>query len=407
MSIYTDSNNNINRYFLEIEKYLPQLRNNPYISELEEDIINQKKKKLYNCISKQYHTYIESLYKSTVHIIFEKIYSQDNFSLLEKLFSDIEHKKITSINHYITTYINKHTYIPAIHNTLKSTDIRISTMTICCFLDKLIDLKQLYTQYIPPYNININNFNTHCHKLHMFDIIGCKYSTLPNKGYFKKNSNRSFYNSASLNIFIHKDKQINFKIFKNGKIQITGIPKPEIAKKCIDAFIKYIYKQNIIDSMIQYNNFRTVLINSDYFCGIQINRENLFKIMTQKLNLIVSYESENYPGVKFAYFYNTNNIGTPHDGKCVCETKCKGKGKSSLLENMCKRITISIFQSGKIIITGANSEQQIHHAYNCINKIIKDHYHFVIKHNNIEVKTYKIKISAITNYDDYAKLTAV
>ena len=36
MSIYTDSNNNINRYFLEIEKYLPQLRNNPYISELEE-----------------------------------------------------------------------------------------------------------------------------------------------------------------------------------------------------------------------------------------------------------------------------------------------------------------------------------------------------------------------------------
>lgn len=44
MSIYTDSNNNINRYFLEIEKYLPQLRNNPYISELEEDIINQKKK---------------------------------------------------------------------------------------------------------------------------------------------------------------------------------------------------------------------------------------------------------------------------------------------------------------------------------------------------------------------------
>ena len=44
MSIYTDSNNNINRYFLEIEKYIPQLQNNPYISELEEDIITQKKR---------------------------------------------------------------------------------------------------------------------------------------------------------------------------------------------------------------------------------------------------------------------------------------------------------------------------------------------------------------------------
>ena len=407
MSIYTDSNNNINRYFLEIEKYLPQLQNNPYISELEEDIITQKKKKLYNCIPEKYHRYIESLYKSTVKIIFEKIYIQDNFSILENIFLDIKNKKINNINHYITNYLNQNNFISTRKNTSKSTEIQISTMTICCYLDELIDLQLLYTQYTAPYNINIQNFNTHCSKLNMFDIIGCKYSTFPNKGYFKKNSNSSFYNSASLNIFIHKDKQINFKIFKNGKIQITGIPKQDIAKKCIDAFITYIYKQKLINSMIHYNNFRTVLINSDYFCGIQINRDNLFKIMTQKLNLIVSYESENYPGVKFAYFYNTKNIGTQHDGKCVCETKCKGKGKSSLLENMCKRITIAIFQSGKIIITGANSLEQIHHAYNCINKIIEDHYHFVIKHNNIEVKTYKIKISAITNYDDYAKLTAV
>jgi TATA-box binding protein (TBP) (component of TFIID and TFIIIB) len=207
-----------------------------------------------------------------------------------------------------------------------------------------------------------------------------------------------------LNIFISKDKQINFKIFKNGKIQITGVPEETVAKECIHAFIQYIYEQKLIDSILQYNNFRTVLINSDYFCGIQINRDNLFKIMTKKLNLTVSYESENYPGVKVAYFYNKKYVHTCHEGTCACTKRCIGKGKSALLEKNCKRITVAIFQSGKIIITGANSLEQIHCAYQFINKIIQDHYYFVVKKNNIEIKTYKIKISSIKNYKDYETL---
>ena len=129
--------------------------------------------------------------------------------------------------------------------------------------------------------------------------------------------------------------------------------------------------------------------------------------MTKKLNLTVSYESENYPGVKLGYFYNKKNTKTNHEGRCVCKTKCKGKGKSIDLEHTCKRITISTFQSGKIIITGANSLEQIRCAYDFINKIIQDHYIFVIKKKNIDIKTYKIKLSSITNYDEYAKLLKV
>ena len=252
-------------------------------------------------------------------------------------------------------------------------------MTVCCYLDKIIDLQLLYTQFSAPFDLNVKNYNTLFHKLQKYDFIGCKYSKCVNKGYFKKNSNSSFYNSASLNIFINKDKQINFKIFKNGKIQITGVPEENVGKECIEHFIKYIYKQKIIKSIIHYNNFRTVLINSDYFCGIEINRDNLFKIMTKKYNLTVSYESESYPGVKLGYFYNKKYLNTSHEGNCVCKTKCKGKGKSIHLEHTCKRITISTFQSGKIIITGANSLEQIRCAYDFINKIIQDHYIFVIK----------------------------
>ena len=42
MSIYIDQHNTINRYYLEIEKYLPQLTYNPYIDEIKDDIYNKK-----------------------------------------------------------------------------------------------------------------------------------------------------------------------------------------------------------------------------------------------------------------------------------------------------------------------------------------------------------------------------
>ena len=39
-----------------------------------------------------------------------------------------------------------------------------------------------------------------------------------------------------------------------------------------------------------------------------------------------------------------------------------------------KRVTIAVFQSGKIIITGADKIKQTKNAYNCINNIIHTNY---------------------------------
>lgn len=406
MSLYYDSNNTINRYFLEIEKYLPQLTYNPYLQELKDDIHINKKKQLLLHMNSKFHSYINELSRITIYNIFKQLYDIHNLNILQQMFDHIQKNKIKNINNYINKYINTYTQNNIENPILNPTSIRISTMTICCYLDQLIDLNELYTVFTPPYDINVNNYDKIVPKLKAYDIIGCKYDDAPNKGYFKKNNNKNFYNSASLNIYIRKDKQINFKIFKNGKIQITGIPKQEVAKQCIDAFIQYLYKRKIISTIIKYNNFRTVLINSDYCCGIEINRENLFKILTKQFNLTVSYESENYPGVKLAYFYNTNNTKSEHEGTCVCSIKCRGKGQSSDITK-CKRITIAIFQSGKIIITGANSLEQIQHAYTFINSIIQKYYYLIIKKAHIKIKTYKIKLHTITNYSEYLKMAVL
>jgi TATA-box binding protein (TBP) (component of TFIID and TFIIIB) len=39
----------------------------------------------------------------------------------------------------------------------------------------------------------------------------------------------------------------------------------------------------------------------------------------------------------------------------------------------CKKVTVSIFESGKILITGATNFEQINEAYDYICKVLKEH----------------------------------
>ena len=60
-------------------------------------------------------------------------------------------------------------------------------------------------------------------------------------------------------------------------------------------------------------------------------------------------------------------------GVCYCTQKCKGKGLGGG-NGGCKIVTVCAFQSGKIIITGGNSFEQVTWMYNYINTLMKDNY---------------------------------
>ena len=94
----------------------------------------------------------------------------------------------------------------------------------------------------------------------------------------------------------------------------------------------------------------------------------------------------------FPFFWNeTKKI---QDGCCNCPVKCSGKKKKSKNDKhiYCKKITISIFKSGSVIITGGYLKEQIDDAYKFINNLFSQHYHDIIKlsildfidENNIE-----------------------
>jgi TATA-box binding protein (TBP) (component of TFIID and TFIIIB) len=192
----------------------------------------------------------------------------------------------------------------------------------------------------------------------------------------KYNIKNNFNNEESLNT-------LNIKVFKNGKIQMTGVKSEDIGKKAIDSIIGLIKEyqgkitesdKKIVDNLecLENRDFCIHLINSDFKVNMELRRDLLANLLMEKYACTCSYEPCIYPGVKIQYFMNKNNRDLPleEQGRCMCEPSCNGKG-DGFTTSSCKKITISIFQSGCILITGVTLIDHIKVGYEYISKIIK------------------------------------
>jgi len=156
-------------------------------------------------------------------------------------------------------------------------------------------------------------------------------------------------------------------------------------------------------NLCKVKNYKIVLINSDYYLGFEIKRNVLHDLLVNKYNIFSSYEPCIYPGVNSKYYFNTEYLDKPYIGKCYCDIYCDGKGNSNGNGN-CKKITVAIFQSGSIIITGARDMEQIKNAHNFINRVINDNYNSIKKDDvtflNVseKKKIIKLKKDSIINY---------
>jgi TATA-box binding protein (TBP) (component of TFIID and TFIIIB) len=266
--------------------------------------------------------------------------------------------------------------------------IRISTMTVLCNLGVIINLDTFYKHIQTYHNVEKN-----------YKIVSLEYMENPAKGVPKQKKKKqsqanakllkkrkSFYNQAT--VIMDYIKTINLKLFRNGSIHITGIIDVEQGKRAVEFLcdeIREIYK---IDNTITNGdinelglaNWDVVMINSDFCCNFKIRREKLYEILDSRYNLVVNYESDNYPGVKTSFYWNVRDPSKSGVCKCKIGKTCSGKGRGTLAEgDTCRKITISIFQSGKIIITGARDKKQIDDAYDFITNIFREYFHSVAR----------------------------
>ena len=176
-------------------------------------------------------------------------------------------------------------------------------------------------------------------------------------------------------------KEVNIKLFKNGGIQMTGIPSDTFAQETLAWLAKELtlFSQPVLDGEAKPNKYNIQLINSDYHINGSINREKLHEVLINQYNLFSSFESTIYQGCDTKYFYNEAAPPGSTEGVCPCgETICVGNGDGRTL-GQCKEITISPFHTGSIIITGARRYEQIDKAYVFINKILTAHAKDIIK----------------------------
>jgi TATA-box binding protein (TBP) (component of TFIID and TFIIIB) len=203
----------------------------------------------------------------------------------------------------------------------------------------------------------------------------------------KKKDNDNFYNSCSIIVKGDlKTKCVNIKLFNNGKITLTGA-KAEIdgynstcvllneMKKEPEIFLD-IENQNDIDNL-KIDNYKITMINSDFNTNFKIDLLKLLSILNNnEKDLFTKFNPEKYRGLIIGYYWNLNK--PEQDGKCLCKLKCNGKGNGNG-DGECKKITISVFKSGSVIITGGRLVKQIEDAYSTINDIFKENYHEINK----------------------------
>ena len=237
---------------------------------------------------------------------------------------------------------------------------RISTITVTGSINTHVLLQSMYNVLSTntPKEISYLEFGKNKHDLQ---------STGTNVKYTKKKmrktqSNR--FDNQLTNVMMLNDKKYNIKLFKNGNVQMTGVKSVDGGNQAIERLIEIIKNEYIRDESIVLDiskmenlNYRVRLINSDFKVNFQIRLDYLYKIITQEYKINCSYEPCIYPGAKIEYYY-------PNNGFCKCTTFCTGKSE------ICKKITIAVFQSGCIIITGANKIEHIEIAYKFICDIL-------------------------------------
>ncbi len=188
-----------------------------------------------------------------------------------------------------------------------------------------------------------------------------------------------FYNQLTIHVYnsTKENRLINVKIFNNGRVQMTGINNEFQGDDCIktlcEEFNRLKEKEKSFDSdedIQSIEDLETVLINSDFDIGFPIDRESLHRLIIDS-GYYSSYEPCNYPGVNIKYYRNPlrQNFGI-----CDCEKPCNGKGK----DNTCKRITVAVFKSGKIIITGGRDKSDISVAHKFIKEFIHENKEYIL-----------------------------
>jgi TATA-box binding protein (TBP) (component of TFIID and TFIIIB) len=267
-----------------------------------------------------------------------------------------------------------------------ATPYKISTITATARLNSCLDLDQLFDLLEIANNVLYIEYGSR--KLE----TRSKGEASKQRMKYKNTVPKKLFNNQMTVVFQmdhdgYGSIKTNCKIFKNGHVQMTGLKFVEQGLMVIKKLIPEIGKANdaadnkiFLDEIneLSFSGYMIRLINCDFRVGFKLRRDVLHKLVSSSgdYKVFSSFEPCIYPGCKIQYWYNTES--DTRDGCCYCVNKCNGKGCGSG-DGECKKITVAVFQSGCVIITGGQSHAQIDETYKFISKCLRDNYETIKK----------------------------
>jgi TATA-box binding protein (TBP) (component of TFIID and TFIIIB) len=220
------------------------------------------------------------------------------------------------------------------------TNISVSTMTVCFNFNNEINLKVLNESF--PKGVDVSY------------KPGSKKSKVP-----KKKGTDSFYNSFDIKLTI-LDREtglfsnVSIFIFPNGKVKAAGAKNLNTINLLIEELIELIkfIPESVIDpDTLAAENIKIQMICSDFKIkpikddpdGWCLKQEELKNILVKEHSLSATFSAlSRYPGINMKY---PSIIGD-------------------------KMVSLLIFRSGSIIITGAKNTKDIYNSYKFITDVI-------------------------------------
>jgi len=199
--------------------------------------------------------------------------------------------------------------------------IKITTITMVSQFMKEIDIQKLRTCFTKLGSVTLR-----------------PVGSTTTKGFEWTMKETAFYNQITIGYHDGYSKK-SVKVFPNGSIQVAGCSDLFDCERIVKQ-LGFIFKTLLeLKEDLPTDSFRVVMINTNFSLNYKVNLLEVTKHFSASSIFTVSFEPDRYSAVKLKF-----------------------KPAADM-----KQITASIFSTGKIIVTGAETLKEIVYAYNIIN----------------------------------------
>ena len=197
----------------------------------------------------------------------------------------------------------------------------------------------------------------------------------------KYNQKGAFYNCfvVTLRVFMYERfHEVHIKAFNSGNIEIPGIKDAALLDRTVEDFSALLRGLGIVFAEAAPFQRDTILINSNFYCGYDINRETLYRVLVDKYKITCWYDSCSYPGIQCKYYcYDDTTISAIRDDGDIQRKPGQKHRKHPQCKDVANKakiyeVSFFVFRTGNVLIVGRCTERVLEKIYGFIRTVLED-----------------------------------